>query len=84
MSTTWVFLTYGTAAVLALLLLFFSRAKAWYWHVLSILAALVIGLVPIPPQFNTPQATLVVGFVFTFLIFWGIAAPLFRRRQQSL
>jgi len=84
MSTTWVILTYGSAAVLALLLLFFARAKAWYWHILSILAALVIGLVPIPPRFNSFQATLVVGFVFTFLILWGIAAPLFRRRQQSL
>ena len=84
MSILWVLLAYGGAALLALVLLYFARARSWYWHVLSVLVALVIGLVPIPPQFNDPQSSLIIGFVFTFLFFWGIGAPFFRRRTQAL
>ena len=83
MSTTLVFAAYGGAALLALILLFLMRAKAWYWHVLSVIVALVIGLIPIPPQFNTPRITLLIGAIFIFLFLWGIAAPGFRRRRQS-
>lgn len=77
--STWVLVCYGGAALVALLLLLVFRAKSWYWHVLSILAALVVGLVPIPPQLNTPQGSLIIGSVFTFLLLWGVAAPFFRR-----
>lgn len=83
MSTTWVFLVYGGAFLLAIFLLFLARAMSWYWHVLSVLVALVIGLVPIPHQFSDPKSSLVIGFVFTFLFFWGVAAPFFRRRSQA-
>ena len=82
MSSTWVFLTYGTSVLLALALLYFLRAKAWYLHVLSIASALAVGLTPIPPQWNTPQAGLLIGFIFTFLFFWGLAAPFFRQRGR--
>lgn len=83
MSTTWVVLTYGSAAALALLLLLLFHARSWYWHVLSVLVALVIGLIPIPPKYNNPESTLVIGFVFVFFLLWGVAAPFFRRRPQS-
>ncbi len=81
MKTSWIFLTYGGAALLALVLLYFARARRWYWHILSILVALVIGLVPIPEQLNTPQGSLYIGFAFTFLFLWGLAAPFFRKRN---
>jgi hypothetical protein len=83
MTATWVFLAYGFAALLAVLLLLIFRAKSWYWHALSVLVALVIGLIPIPEQFNTPQGTLAIGSIFTFLFFWGVAAPLFRQHRRE-
>lgn len=84
MSTTvWVMIAYCCPAVLALLLLFFSGPKRWYWHTLSLAAALAVGLTPVPAKWNTPQASMVIGGVFVFLLLWGAAAPLFvlcRRR----
>lgn len=79
---TWAFVVYGSSALLALLVLYFSRPRPWYMHGLSILLALAVGLVPIPPKYNNPQSTFVIGFVFVFLILWGIAAPFFRRDRD--
>ena len=81
-----VFLTYGSAAALALVLLYFFHAH-WYWHVVSVAAALAIGLVP-PAMVPIPAAwgatrDLTIGFVFLFLIVWGLGAPLFRRHHQT-
>ncbi len=81
MSSTWVLLTYGGAALLAWLLLVFARAMRWHWHVLSVILALAIGLFPIPPQLNTPRWSLIIGFAFTFFFVWGIGAPFFKRRH---
>ena len=81
-----VFLIYGIAAVLALALLYFFHAD-WYWHVLSIALALAIGLLPpnmIPaPATWGPARDILLGSVFTFLVIWGIAAPLFRRHHHA-
>jgi hypothetical protein len=82
MPMTWVVAAYGASAVLALLVLFFKGAKAWYWHVLSVAAALVLGLTPIPPNINTPTTSLIVGTIFTFLLLWGIAAPFVGRCRK--
>jgi hypothetical protein len=76
-----VLLVYSISAALALLLLLIFRAKSWYWHVLSVLLAMAVGLVPRNPDWNTANADLAFGAVFTFLLLWGIAAPLFRRRS---
>jgi hypothetical protein len=70
-----VMLVYGAALMIALALLYFFHAR-WYWHVLSLAAALAIGLTPLPPEWNIPD--LVVGFVFLLLFGWGFAAPFFR------
>jgi hypothetical protein len=75
---------YGCSILAALLLLYFLRPKAWYWHLLSVAAALVIGLTPFPEGWHSPTADLVVGAVFLFLFFWGAGAIFFlgaRRRQ---
>ena len=74
MNPVWVFLVYGSSFVLALALLYLFHAR-WYWHILSVALALVVGLLRFPPEFRPPD--LVVGFVFFLLLVWGIAAPLF-------
>jgi len=83
MSQTWVILAYGCSGVLALLLLYLSGPRRWYWHLLSVLLALVIGLVPLPKSLNTPQGSLWIGVVFVFLFLWGAAAPFFLSRRRS-
>ncbi len=81
--TTWAMLTYAVAAVLALIILFFSGPKAWYWHVLSGLVALGLGwFIPIPSKYD-PILTLVVGFCFVMLFVWAVAAPFVGRRRRS-
>ncbi len=78
MSSSLVSLSYGAAALLALLALYFFHARHWYWHTASIALALVIGFTPMPERWNNPRIDLAVGMVLVFLLFWGILAPLFR------
>jgi hypothetical protein len=66
-------LCYGSATVLALVLLWFFGARGWYWHLLSVSAAVGLGLIPLTGEWNTPERTLMVGWVFFLLTFWGIA-----------
>jgi hypothetical protein len=80
--SNWPFVVYGGAALIALALLYFLRARAWYWHVLSLVVALTVGLIPLPPKYNTTQGTLVIGFVFVFFLLWGVAAPFFARERS--
>ncbi len=75
MNPALVVLVYGAAILGAAALLYFFHA-AWYWHALSVAAALVIGLTPFPPEWSIPD--LVIGFVFLLLFAWGFGAPFFR------
>ncbi len=77
MSPVLVFLSYGTAFILALFLLWHFHAKPWYWHVLSLAVAAAIGLTPLPEPFRGPGCDAFVGTIFVFLFFWGVAAPFF-------
>jgi hypothetical protein len=79
MQVVWVGLAFGSAILLALALLYAFHAR-WYWHVLSILAALAIGLTPPPERWRPPD--LLVGSVFLFLFVWGLGAPLFRAHHR--
>ena len=77
---------YACAAALALALLYFFEAN-WPWHVLSVVSALVIGLLP-PDAIPVPAAwgatrDMIIGFVFVFLMTWGLGAPLFRRHHRA-
>jgi len=83
MSFTLVVVAYLVAFLVAIGLLYFFRARRWYWHVISVLLALVIGLIPTPEPLQSPQGNLLVGVVFTFLFFWGVGAPFFRRRKAE-
>jgi hypothetical protein len=82
-ATTWAILAYAVAACLALITLYLGGAKAWYWHLLSAVAALGIGLTPIPARWNTPTTNVIVGFCFVFLMLWAVAAPFVGRRRSS-
>ncbi len=74
MSTVWVFAAYGFSVALALVIVYFFHAR-WYWHVLSVLAALAIGFSPPIPGWDGPTRDLVYGFAFLFLLVWGLAEP---------
>ena len=79
----WVLIAFGCACLLALILLFLKGPRRWYWHILSLLVGLGVGLMPVPAKLNTPQGSMIIGSVFTFLLVWGVAAPLFRGRRRS-
>lgn len=86
MKLLWPILVLGSAFVLAVAVLYFGRAKAWYLHALSVLVAVAIGLaprayIPLPAWWNENAVYLTVGFLFVFLLFWGLAAPLFRSQR---
>jgi hypothetical protein len=78
MSSVGLLLAYGAAILLPIWLLYVFHAKSWYWHVLSVAAALSIGFTPVPPEWNRPSTDVAIGFAVLFLFVWGIAAPFFR------
>ncbi|MCS7316541.1 MAG: hypothetical protein RMI94_15485, partial [Bryobacterales bacterium] len=67
MTTTVVFAAYAAALLVALWLLY-RRHVAWYWHVLAVIVALVIGLIPTPEVMAGNRLyDLLVGCLFVFL-----------------
>jgi antibiotic biosynthesis monooxygenase (ABM) superfamily enzyme len=70
----WAFLIYGFSLALALVLVYLYHAP-WYWHVLSVLAALAIGFSPSIGSWDGATRDLVYGFVVLFLLVWGLAEP---------
>ncbi len=76
MSTTQVFLVYGASILIAALFLYLFRERRWYWHVLALVAALVVGFIPTPEPLQTQAGTVVVGGVFLFLLVWGVGGPI--------
>ncbi len=88
MKLVWPVVVFGSAFLLAVALLYFHRAKAWYVHVLSLLVA--VGLAAIPdPRAKLPLLSalsentsyLAIGFCCVLLGVWGLAAPFFRSRR---
>ncbi len=72
MSMTLAVLVYLLAFAIPVYLLYLFFSKAWYWHVLAILAASALGLVPTPPEWKTAGFDLAFGFVIVALLVWGI------------
>jgi len=88
MKFAWPLVVFGSAFILALALLYFGRAKAWYLHVLSALVGAGIALVPrpsmpFPSHWDENAVYLTIGFFVVFLLFWGLAAPFFRSRRAG-
>ena len=53
-------------------LLYRFRSQAWYWHVLAVIVALVIGLMPGTALLQTENGSLLYGFWFLVLMIWGV------------
>ena len=65
-------LIYAAAIAVPAWLLYHFGSGGWYWHVLAVLAAVALGLVPLPAALDRPLYELMVGFVFVFLMVWGL------------
>ena len=63
---------YLAALAIAVFLLQHFGSAHWSWHILSILAALGLGLMPSPDSLRGPAVDLAFGFVFILLMAWGI------------
>ncbi len=83
MTTTVVFAAYAAALLVALWLLY-RRHVAWYWHVLAVIVALVIGLIPTPEAMVGNRVfDLVVGSLFVFLMAWGLGEIFMHGRHRQ-
>ena len=72
------------ALALPIYLLYRFRSQAWYWHVLAVIMALVIGNMPGTALLETLGGSMLYGFVFVFLMIWGIGGliPIGRLRKK--
>jgi len=61
-----------TSVALPIYLLYRFRSRAWYWHVLAVIVALVIGLMPGTMLLQTENGSLLYGSWFILLMIWGI------------
>jgi hypothetical protein len=83
MSGMLVMSLYGVAVLAALLLLYLFEPVHWMWHVLSLIAALAIGLAPLPASWHSPLMDALVGCAFLMLFTWAVCAPLFRKFHRE-
>lgn len=82
MFTMLAVVAYLTAFVIAVFLLYHFGSAHFSWHLLSIVAALALGMMPAPgPIRPGPGVDLVFGFAFIFLMTWGIGGLLVFRRH---
>jgi hypothetical protein len=75
---------YGSSVTLSLPLLHHFRAKAWYWHVLSVAIAFMLGFMPLSPAWIARHLDLMVGLLFLFFLLWGACAPFFRHTRHHI
>ena len=72
------------ALALPIYLLYRFRSQAWYWHVLAVIVALVIGNMPGTALLETLPGSMLYGFVFVTLMIWGIGGLIpFKRRRAK-
>jgi hypothetical protein len=83
MFTTLAVLVYLLAFAIPAYLLYQFHSRAWYWHVLAILAALGFGFVQTPPEWKSPTSDLLIGGVFLFLLVWGLGGLLTTRPHHE-
>jgi putative effector of murein hydrolase len=78
-----IFLEAVVALALPIYLLYQFRSQAWYWHVLAVIVALVIGLMPGTALLESLGGSMLYGFVFVFLMIWGIGGLIPLRRLRK-
>jgi hypothetical protein len=64
-------LIYAAATGIPAWLLYRFGSAQRYWHVLSIVAALGLGFIPLPSA-SSHAYDMTLGFAFVFLLVWGI------------
>jgi hypothetical protein len=64
-------LVYLLAMGIPIYLLYRFHSQIWYWHALSLLAAIALGFLPIPFALQKPEFDLLFGFTFIVLMIWG-------------
>jgi hypothetical protein len=64
-------LVYLLAMGIPIYLLCRFHPQAWYWHSLSILAAIALGFTPLPMELQKPEFDLFFGFTFIAMMIWG-------------
>jgi len=72
MSSLLAFAAYGIAVAIAFWLSTGSRALGWYWYVLGICAALVLGFIRFPADWAGPVLDIAIGSAFVFLFTFGL------------
>ena len=72
MFTMLAVLVYLLAIAIPIYLLYRFGSESWYWHALSIAAALALGIVPTPPGWKGAGVDLLFGFALTLLLLWGV------------
>ena len=75
-------LVYLLAMGIPIYLLYRFQSQAWYWHTLSVLAAVGMGFTPIPAEFQKPEFDLLFGFVFITLMIWGAGGLILFRPHE--
>jgi len=71
MFTMWAVLVYIAAMAIPIYLLHRYHSQAWHWHVLAVVASMVLGLAPVPEALQGGWCDLFYGFCFVSLLFWG-------------
>src|SRR5450759_3608196 len=61
-------LVYLLAMGIPIYLLYRFHSQSWYWHTLSVLAAITLGFIPIPFELQKPEFDLLFGFTFIVLM----------------
>jgi len=82
MSTVLVYVVYGFSVLLAFFFLYLFHTR-WYWHVLSVLAALAIGFAPPIPGWVGESRDVAYGFAVLFLLVWGLGEPFIHRFHRQ-
>jgi hypothetical protein len=76
-------LVYLLAMGIPIFLLYRFHSQAWYWHALSVLAAITLGFTPIPFALQKPEFDLLFGFTFITLMIWGAGGLILFRTQDQ-
>ena len=78
-----IFLEAVVTLALPIYVLYRFRSQAWYWHVLAVILALVIGLMPGTALLQTLGGSMLYGFVFVVLMLWGIGGLIPFKRLRN-